>query len=421
LEKPLGAAAVAPLTLRTNVSWTFLGNAVYAACQWGMLAVLAKLGTVEMVGQFALGLAVAAPVFMLTNLQLRGVQATDARGEYGFEDYLSLRLLTTAVGLVAVVGIGIGAGYPRETIAVIALVGLGKAVESFSDVVYGQLQQRERMDRIAKSLLIRGPLSLLVLGVALMWTGSLLWSILGLALSWLATLVAYDIPTGVRFGAACTLQARAAVLWRLAGLALPLGIVMMLISLNANIPRYLIEHELGTRELGVFAALSYVIVVGTTVVSAIGQSASPRLSKLYAAGDMGRFRGLLLKLVALGGALGVAGVALAAVAGGSLLRLLYTAEYAAHSDLLTALMGAAAVTYLVSFLGYGMTAARYFRAQLPIFAAAVSATLAVGWVAIPHYGLSGGVMALLAGALVQGVGSGLVLVHALRAGRLQRQ
>src|SRR5690349_21224091 len=80
------------LSLRTNFIWTFLGNVVYAGCQWGMLVVLAKLGSPEIVGQFALALAVTAPVFMFTNLQTRGVQATDARKEYAFGDYLALRL-----------------------------------------------------------------------------------------------------------------------------------------------------------------------------------------------------------------------------------------------------------------------------------------------------------------------------------------
>jgi len=42
------------------------------------VSALAKLGNASMVGQYALALAIAAPVFMLTNLQLRAVQATDA-------------------------------------------------------------------------------------------------------------------------------------------------------------------------------------------------------------------------------------------------------------------------------------------------------------------------------------------------------
>jgi len=75
---------VTALSLRANFSWTFVGNVVYAGCQWGMLVVLAKLGSPETVGLFALGLAVTAPVIQFVNLQLRGAQVTDAAHEYQF-------------------------------------------------------------------------------------------------------------------------------------------------------------------------------------------------------------------------------------------------------------------------------------------------------------------------------------------------
>src|ERR1700678_241367 len=89
-------------SLRRNFVWTLLGNLVYAGCQWCMLIALAKLTNAQMVGQFALALAITAPVFMLTGLQLRVVQATDAGHEYRFEEYFSLRLICTCVGLAAV-------------------------------------------------------------------------------------------------------------------------------------------------------------------------------------------------------------------------------------------------------------------------------------------------------------------------------
>src|SRR5689334_8730460 len=99
------------LTLRRNFSWTFIGNAVYAGCQWGMLVVLAKLGSPEMVGQFTLGLAVTAPIIMFTNLQLRSVQATDAKKQYIFSDYLGLRLTSVAIALLIIVVISFSGGY----------------------------------------------------------------------------------------------------------------------------------------------------------------------------------------------------------------------------------------------------------------------------------------------------------------------
>ena len=95
---------------------------------------LAKLGSPEMVGQFTLGLAVTAPVIMFTNLQLRGVQATDAKGDYVFSDYLGLRLIGTGLALLIIAGITFKAGYRWETSLVILAIALAKAFESISDV-----------------------------------------------------------------------------------------------------------------------------------------------------------------------------------------------------------------------------------------------------------------------------------------------
>jgi hypothetical protein len=112
--------------------------------------------------------AAVAPLFVLANLQLRSTQATDAAGEYAFADYLRLRVCTTVAALLVLAAIVAFAGYGRETAIVILLVGIAKAFESMSDVLHGALQQRERMDGIAGSLMLKGLLGLvgLAIGVA---------------------------------------------------------------------------------------------------------------------------------------------------------------------------------------------------------------------------------------------------------------
>ena len=70
-------APVKALSLQQNFAWTTVGNAAYSACQWALVCLLAKLGSPEMVGQYALGLAVTTPVLMLGQLNLRAVLATD--------------------------------------------------------------------------------------------------------------------------------------------------------------------------------------------------------------------------------------------------------------------------------------------------------------------------------------------------------
>jgi len=412
---PCDKLAPRPLTLRSNFSWTFAGNAVYAGCNWGILMVLAKLGSPEWVGQFALGLALTAPVIMLTNLQLRVIQATDARREYRFGHYLALRLVTTALSLFVIAGIA--CGYRLGTALVILAVGLAKAFESLSDVVYGLLQAHERMDRIALSMMIKGPLSLAALGATVFFTGSIVWGSLALAGSWGLLMIAYDIPNAIQlldgeeaFGPCWDYPSLA----RLAWLALPLGFVMMLISLNANIPRYFIEQYWGERELGIFAALAYLMVAGNTVMGALGQSASPRLARYHAQGDGHAFRQLLIKLVGLGAGMGILALLVALIAGREILTTLYSPEYAKHAELFTWLVVPTTTLYVASFLGYGMTAARYFRSQIPLFGLCViTAALGCLWL-VPRFGLLGAVWASLAASILQLVGSVAIIAFALR-------
>src|SRR4029079_4222728 len=84
-------------SLGKNISWISVGNGIRAGCQWGMIAALAKLGTPQIVGQYSLGLAITAPIFLLTGLQLNAIQATDAASEFSFSNYFTLRVLDAGV------------------------------------------------------------------------------------------------------------------------------------------------------------------------------------------------------------------------------------------------------------------------------------------------------------------------------------
>src|SRR5450759_4705386 len=86
LHRQTPSADTQGLSLRRNFGWTVAGNVIYAGCQWGVLIVIAKSGTPAMVGQFALALAVTAPIMILANQGLRALQATDAQRHFTFGD-----------------------------------------------------------------------------------------------------------------------------------------------------------------------------------------------------------------------------------------------------------------------------------------------------------------------------------------------
>ncbi len=419
------AREVRPLSMRSNFAWTLAGSGVYGASQWGMLIVLAKLGSAEIVGRFALALAICAPLFMFTNLQLRSVQATDARDEYRFRDYFGLRLLGSGVALAIIAAIAFAAGYRLEAALVVFVIGLAKGAESISDVIYGRLQKSERLDHVARSMMVRGPAALVALIAMIAWTGNLALAAAGMLVAWLAVLLIHDLPTVRRLIAseASTdereedLSPRPlslSAVGRLAWLSLPLGVVGLLDSLNVNVPRYVIERSLGEAALGHFAAMAYVVVAGNMVVGALGQSAAPRLSRYYVT-DIAEFKRLVWRLVQFGAMLGVAMLVVSVLFGRTLLTALYTPEYAAHVEVFSWLMVAAGLGFVARFLVWSMTAARCFRAQAPLYLAALLILGGLCFWLVPAHGLLGAAWAICLGMVVLLAGAVVVNVRAVTA------
>jgi O-antigen/teichoic acid export membrane protein len=127
-------------SLGENFTWTLVGNAVYSGGQWATLVLLAKLTRPELVGQYALGMAIALPVLMLTSLQLRWVVTTDVQERIHFGDYLGFRLLSTGLALGIIFAIALTSAYRWQLRVVILMVGLAQAIEAISDIYYARLQ-----------------------------------------------------------------------------------------------------------------------------------------------------------------------------------------------------------------------------------------------------------------------------------------
>ena len=161
---------------------------MYAASQWLILVIIAKMMRPSDLGQFALGLALTAPIMIFAYNGLRELQATDARGHFTFSDYLRFRAVSVTLALI-VIAIVTRAFHVS---AVVLVVGLSKAVESFCDLLYGQYQQHERMDWIATSLMLRGLFSVIAVFVLVRSTHSIEWTAAGLMIGNAVVLAFYD-------------------------------------------------------------------------------------------------------------------------------------------------------------------------------------------------------------------------------------
>jgi O-antigen/teichoic acid export membrane protein len=268
------------------------------------------------------------------------------------------------------------------------------------------------MDQVARSTTARGALALAAMGAALWITQSLLWAIAAQAAAHIAVFLVYDRPAAAvhespqRSGFA----AQAAILRA----ALPLGVVLMLITLSGNLPRYLIERRLGTVALGVFAAVASFQTIGAAVVNPLGQTMTPRLARAFSEGKVPLFLRLAAHLTGAACLLGAAGVGMALAAGRLALGIAYGRAFTPYRGLLVWMMAAGILSYAGSALGYVITAARAFASQAPLFAAVAAVAGAASWLLVPRFGLEGAALALALAWLAQIAGELLILRRALR-------
>jgi O-antigen/teichoic acid export membrane protein len=389
------------IPLRHQFSWTLAGNLTYAACQWGVLIFMTKLVEPALVGRFALGLAIAAPILTLTNLQLRAIQATDADDRFGFADYLGLRLATTSAAWLLICAVGLLFGFPQTTVIVVLAVGAAKCIEAISDAIYGQLQKHERMKLIALSMIFKGALSMGAMTLVLLATRSVAWGALALAVAWLILLLGFDAWNVRRTLGSESIRPRfnKTTAWKLICLASPLGLALALLGLTNNIPRYFIEHHLGEAQLGYFSALAYPTIAFSLVLGALGQAATPRMARAYR-DDRRQFKRLVLTLSCIP-AVGLSlSMGITLVWGKQILGLLYRPDYAQHIDVFLILILGAGLWTFQSVLGYAATASRRFKGQSMATLVILPATLLAAVLLVPALGLIGAAWTVVISATV---------------------
>lgn len=398
-----------PLSLRKNFSWALVGNVFYSACRWGIIVVLAKLGSAEMVGVYALAVAITIPITLFGKLQLQAIFVTDARNEYPFGDYLGLRIFTTFVTVVAIILVALLSGDDTEAIVVTILVGLGQGILCIREMYLTAMQKVERMDMVSVSNIMQGLLSLSIFFVAVWFTHSLICGVIGLLLARVCVLISHDLPRVKRLVAGTDPERRKLSeihrhwkgLSKLVWLSFPLALAAALISLNTNIPRYFLKRYYNEATLGYYAAMASLLTAGHLVIGALGQSACPRLAKYFVANKTA-YRNLLAKLVAVGFTLGLSGLVITFFFGKPILTIVFSADYANHHKEFNWIMLAGAIVYGATFFGYGMTAARYFKVQAFIWVIVVIITGLASWFFVPNYGIKGAAWSMSI-ALVVGI------------------
>ncbi|MDQ0857146.1 oligosaccharide flippase family protein [Bacillus sp. V2I10] len=385
-------------SLKKNFLFTLVGNLSYAFSQLMIILLIAKFGTPEMVGRYALALAITAPVFLLVNVNLRTIQATDTKNEYKFIEYFYNRNIANIIGLLIIWIILSGINLNKETQIIVFIMAFCRIFESICDVSFGLFQQHERMDFVSVSKIIQSLLSVLFVTIAIILFNNIGLAVALIGLSFLLTFLIYNLKkiyiiTGTRLDIfKRKVDFKKIIVLFVTGL--PLGIAASLDSFNANIPRYFLQYYMDEKSVGFFSAIAFIMASGGMIITSMAQSVTPRLARLYNT-NLKSFRNLIRKLIILAVGIGLIGVLVSWLSGDIILGALYGPEYKNYNNIFVLIMIGAAIWYMSSFLGTALVSTRKFNSQMTIYVITTIVSLAASFFLIPLYGLTGAALTVV--------------------------
>lgn len=374
------------------------GNVLFNACRFLVLVLLARFGTVDLVGAFSAAMAWSAPIINFSMLQLRAAYVADSRNQFTFGSYVVLRWLGMGGALIGFAALILwrGSRDPQASVflPLLAAVCFSKIAWSIGEIYWGVYQRTERLDLMAAANGARGVLMLLPFAIILpllsfsqpteiglyFWTTT---ACIAYGLSWLVYALLIDRRWAhglATLDHSWTWDSTA----KLSLHAAPLGIVILIVTICDSVPQMVLDDlgEGAKKALGYFSAMAYFILPLNLLILSMGQAAANRIAENFGQPKSQYWRlvgGLVMATATIGG-----GIFLSTwLIGEEILVLIYGNEYRTFAHVFPVIGFGGALLLLASIFGLILTATRAFMSQVPAQLIVLAVTIYTAWIWIP--------------------------------------
>lgn len=241
----------------------------YALVQWIIMVMISKNMSHVMLGSYTYLLAIAGPIFLLAQSNLVSFLLADRLNTYSQALFIKHRLYFSILGFSVL--LLITSIVTNDLLFIGVLIGLVKICESIFDLDLGFLQLERRSNRIIYKCILRF-LGISIAAYLYMRDNDLFNGLLSILFVNVLFLFLIDFKWK---------NNQEKELSELIKKTIPLGLVMIVASLGANIPVYIIEYYNGKAAVARFSILFYFVIVGRMFVSALCQSKISKISHLY--------------------------------------------------------------------------------------------------------------------------------------------
>lgn len=392
---------------RDNFLWNMTGSALYALATILLVRLTRGAAGTGAGADFNIAFKTGQILLTVGYFEIRPFQVTDVKGEYGFQDYLSFRILTCAAMAAGGFLFPWLTGESGERFFLFVLLCLYKLADGAADVFEGEFQKNGRMDLAGKSVAFRTVLSVSSYALALTVTGNVLLSVGVMVLAAAGGVVFFDVALIGTYAelSVCFDRNR---LKKLAAstVLLFVGSILCLYIFNAS--SYAVDQVYQGGD-AVSADIRYVyacLFMPTSVIYlACGFVFKPvltNLAALFVEGEYRSFAAMVGKLLLLTGVFTAVCLAGGALMGLPVLSVVYGYDLGGYLTELEILILGGGFNAGSLILYYAMTVMRRQKDILVCYGIVMAATLLVSTEAVRRWGLMGaavsycGLMALQA-------------------------
>lgn len=176
-----------------NFIWNIIGTTFNSFNSLFFMVIVTRLNGTNDAGIFTLAFSTACILYIIGVYAGRIFQVTD-KEEINDKEYISNRIITTILMVIISIGFVLIKGYDIYKASVFIIICVYKALEAFSDVLYGILQKNNVLYKVGKSFFIKALTSLLAFFIVDIITKNIIISSLMIVVMNILIIVIYDIP-----------------------------------------------------------------------------------------------------------------------------------------------------------------------------------------------------------------------------------
>lgn len=317
------------IQFRKNFIWNILGTGFNAFNSLFFMIAVTRINGVDNAGIFTIAFSTACIIYIVGVYAGRIYQVTEPDKSITDKEYIINRIITTVAMLILVILFSVIRGYDIFKSTVFLLLTTYKALEAFSDVIYGILQKNEKLDIAGKSLFFKSLISVIAFVAIDAITKNMIISIISIILVSLLILIFYDLKNGIKY-IDLKLPVKKENIIKIFKAGFFTFAISFLGMYVLNAPKYAIDSYLENNYQTIFG----IIVMPATVIGLVAQFLiHPYLNQIVALYEEKNLKGLnklALKLIIYILGVGVISSILAYFLGTQVLGLIYGLDLSAY-------------------------------------------------------------------------------------------